>query len=162
MRQLTAMLALLACAHALTPKRYRLVRHAVDPIRPEIGSPAPLVINALVAMERGASARAADAPEIAIEVQEMRPKLQEVLVSTCADEPWIAKYKEEGRFGLPLDSKDPLVTMQRNECLLALYLLARHPDGVAVDDGAPLLKAEDFLDQDRLDVVMAGALDLDL
>ena len=55
---------------------------------------------------------------------------------------------------------DPLVTMQRNECLLALYLLARHPDGVAVDDGAPLLKAEDFLDQDRLDVVTAGALDL--
>ena len=50
--------------------------------------------------------------------------------------------------------------MQRNECLLALYLLARHPDGVAVDAGAPLLKAEDFLDQDRLDVVMAGALDL--
>ena len=103
MRQLTAMLALLACAHALTPKRYRLVRHAVDPIRPEIGSPAPLVINALVAMERGASARATRTrPEIAIEVQEMRPKLQEVLVSTCADEPWIAKYKEEGRFGLPL------------------------------------------------------------
>ena len=52
--------------------------------------------------------------------------------------------------------------MQRNECLLALYLLARPPDGVSVDDGAPLLKAEDFLDQDRLDVVMAGALDLDL
>ena len=160
MRQLTASLALLACAHALTPKRYRLVRHAVDPIRPEIGSPAPLVINALVAMERGASARAADAPEIAVAVQEMRPKLQDVLVSTCADEPWIAKYKEEGRFGLPLSDVDPLVTMQRNECLLALYLLARHPDGVAVDAGAPLLKAEDFLDQDRLDVVTAGALDL--
>jgi hypothetical protein len=154
---------LTTAAHALAPKRYRLrPRNAVDPIRPEIGSPAPLVINALVAMERGASARAADAPDVAIEVQEMRPKLQEVLVSTCADEPWIAKYKEEGRFGLPLDSKDPLVTMQRNECLLALYLLARHPDGVSVDDGAPLLKAEDFLDQDRLDVVMAGALDLDL
>ena len=154
---------LTAAAHALAPKRYRLrPRHAVDPIRPEIGSPAPLVINALVAMERGASARAADAPEIAIEVQEMRPKLQEVLVSTCADEPWIAKYKEEGRFGLPLSDVDPLVAMQRNECLLALYLLARHPDGVSVDDGAPLLRAEDFLDQDRLDVVMAGALDLDL
>ena len=108
-------------------------------------------------MERGASARAADAPDVAIEVQEMRPKLQEVLVSTCADEPWIAKYKEEGRFGLPLSDVDPLVAMQRNECLLALYLLARHPDGVSVDDGAPLLRAEDFLDQDRLDVVMAGA-----
>ena len=147
------MLALLACAHALTPKRYRLVRHAVDPIRPEIGSPAPLVINALVAMERGASARAADAPDVAIEVQEMRPKLQEVLVSTCADEPWIAKYKEEGRFGLPLDSDDPLVAMQRCECLLALYLLEHHPDGLAADDGAPPLRADDFIDEERLGVL---------
>ena len=50
---------LTAAAHALAPKRYRLrPRNAVDPIRPEIGSPAPLVINALVAMERRASARA--------------------------------------------------------------------------------------------------------
>ena len=147
------MLALLACAHALTPKRYRLVRHAVDPIRPEIGSPAPLVINALVAMERGASARAADAPDVAIEVQEMRPKLQDVLVSTCADEPWIAKYKEEGRFGLPLDSDDPLVAMQRCECLLALYLLEHHPDGLAADDGAPPLRADDFIDEERLGVL---------
>ena len=102
-------------------------RNAVDPIRPEIGSPAPLVINALVAMERAASARAADAPEIAIEVQEMRPKLQEVLVSTCADEPWIAKYKEEGRFGLPLSDVDPLVAMQRNECLPRLVFISEAP-----------------------------------
>ena len=54
---------LTTAAHALAPKRYRLrPRNAVDPIRPEIGSPAPLVINALVAMERGASAARAEAP----------------------------------------------------------------------------------------------------
>ena len=43
--------------------------------------------------------------------------------------------------------------MQRCECLLALYLLEHHPDGLAADDGAPPLRADDFIDEERLGVL---------
>lgn len=155
-----AMITCARCTRALTT-RARVRCRAADPFRPEVGSPAPLAINALVAMERGASARACDAPDVAVLVEALRPELQGALVRTCAEEPWIAKYKEEGRFGLPLTDKDPLVCMQRNECLLGIYLLARHPDGLE-SGGGPLLRAEDFLDPDRLDVMAAGALEVEL
>ena len=78
---------------------------------------------------------------------------EELPVDAVAEAAWVAKYQEEGRFGLPLDSDDPLVAMQRCECLLALYLLEHHPDGLAADDGAPPLRADDFIDEERLGVL---------
>lgn len=85
-----------------------------------------------------------------------RDALVEALVAAVDATAWVAKYKEEGRFGLPLDSEDPLVAMQRNECLLALYLLREHPDGLRSADGAPPLKASDFIDDERLEVLGAA------
>jgi len=41
------------------------------------------------------------------------PALSILLERAVAQAPWVTKYKEEGRFGLPLDSADPLVAMQR-------------------------------------------------
>ena len=84
-----------------------------------------------------------------------REGLGAALEAAVASAPWVAKYKEEGRFGLPLDSADPLVMMQRNECLLALYLLREHPAGLESDDGAPPLRAADFIDDERLEVLAA-------
>jgi len=45
------------------------------------------------------------------------------------------------------------------ECLLALHLLANHPpDGVLpAGDGLPALRAADFIEPDRLDVLAAAA-----
>ena len=86
-----------------------------------------------------------------------RESLAATLEAAAAAAPWVAKYGEEGRLGLPLASADPLVAMQRNECLLALWLLAEHPGGLDAGGGAPPLRAADFIDAERLEVLEAGA-----
>lgn len=102
-------------------------------------------------MEKGAPPL--DAAGAAVALRLDRESLSAALVAAVAAAPWVAKYGEEGRFGLPLDSADPLVTMQRNECLLALYLLRDHADGLRADDGAPPLRAADFIEEDVLGVL---------
>mmetsp|Transcript_22403 Transcript_22403/g.88951 ORF Transcript_22403/g.88951 Transcript_22403/m.88951 type:complete len:106 (+) Transcript_22403:519-836(+) len=76
---------------------------------------------------------------------------------------WVAKYREEARFGLPLNASDPLTALQRAECVLALHLLVSHPpDGVAhVGDGSsPPLRPSDFIEPDRLEVLAGAAASL--
>lgn len=123
-----------------------------DPFRPAVGSSAPAVVNALVRLENGQAPLDGDAGgDVAARVD--RAAYAAALADAVAEAAWVAKYQEEGRFGLPLDSDDPLVAMQRCECLLALYLLEHHPDGLAADDGAPPLRADDFIDEERLGVL---------
>ena len=49
--------------------------------------------------------------------------------------------------------------MQRAECLLALFLIAHHPDGAQLaGTEAPPLRARDFLDEERLEVLVKAAV----
>lgn len=136
------------------PRRASATRRSAksDPFRPAVGSSAPAVVNALVRLENGQAPLDGDAGgDVAARVD--RAAYAAALADAVAEAAWVAKYQEEGRFGLPLDSDDPLVAMQRCECLLALYLLEHHPDGLAADDGAPPLRADDFIDEERLGVL---------
>lgn len=100
-------------------------------------------------------------------------KLATFLEKAVADAPWVAKYKEQGRFGLPLDSDDPLIKLQREsqrhhhirkkatragaECLLALHLILEHPPDatMAATEAAAALRASDFIEAERLNVLQA-------
>lgn len=84
-----------------------------------------------------------------------RRRLGRVLEAACAHDgaEWVAKYGEEGRFGLPLAEMDnPLVLLERAKCFLALYLLGAHTDAVLSQDNAPEL---DFIDDEVAEVLSA-------
>ena len=52
------------------------------------------------------------------------PRLEAALRASTEQFTWIAKYRMGGDFGLPLeDTSDPLVSLNRAECLLALWML---------------------------------------
>ena len=60
--------------------------------------------------------------------------LEGALEAAAAATPWIAKFKATGDYGLPLDTTpadNPLVALNRAECLLALWMIHLAP-------GAPL------------------------
>ena len=97
----------------------------------------------------------------------MRAKeLEELLVKKCQSVPWIAKYQEWNSFGVlgaeedlaAVNEKillDPLFTMNRAECLLALFLAtvempALEKSQQEVPDGSAI----DFLDADRTEVLL--------
>lgn len=99
------------------------------------------------------------------------PELEQLLLQKCQAAPWIAKYGEWSSFGvLPNEDddddsssaavdaqikKDPLFSMNRAECLLALFMATvEQPElqakGASVPDGGRI----DFLDADRQEVLL--------
>mmetsp|Transcript_13926 Transcript_13926/g.18584 ORF Transcript_13926/g.18584 Transcript_13926/m.18584 type:complete len:163 (+) Transcript_13926:158-646(+) len=111
-----------------------------DPHRPLKGSIVPAIINALAGNGQNCEEAVAD-----IVRQIDKEKLNVLLENAVLATPWIVKYKEEGRFGLPLDSSDPLIKLQRAECILAIFLLQYNHD--------TSLRASDFIEPDRLEVL---------
>lgn len=85
-----------------------------------------------------------------IDVAILQRKLAEVVEAT----PWVARYKEEGRFGLPLQSDDPLVKLNRAECVLGLHLLLYGDVDATANHAA--LRVADFIDEDRLEVLSSA------
>ena len=95
--------------------------------------------------------------------------LNRALYEKCAGKSWIAKYGEWDSFGVLSNEKDcdakqiddrvandPLFTMNRAECLLALFLkTVEGPEletkGATVPDGSSV----DFLDADREEVLLS-------
>ena len=94
------------------------------------------------------------------------PELESDLYRRCSSVSWIAKYNEWSSFGLLPNEEpdlltnqvlsDPLFTLSRAECLLALYLdTVEKPSldkiGRDVPDGSKI----DFLDCDRREVLLS-------
>mmetsp|Transcript_10417 Transcript_10417/g.33314 ORF Transcript_10417/g.33314 Transcript_10417/m.33314 type:complete len:168 (-) Transcript_10417:28-531(-) len=140
------------------PRGRGLYEGKVDPNRPRLGSPAPAIINALATGKVPS-----DETTAGIVKSVATERLHEVLERVVAEATWVAKYHEEGRFGLPLDSTDPLVALQRAECVLALHLILNHGPSAAIPatETAAALRASDFIEADRLEVLLLAATTLD-
>jgi len=94
--------------------------------------------------------------------------LESLLQEKCASVSWIAKYGEWGTFGLLGDKdtettmdvddrilSDPLFSMSRSECLLALFLhTVEKPTLEQIGETVPGGSAIDFLDADRKEVLI--------
>ncbi|KAJ8604907.1 hypothetical protein CTAYLR_004330 [Chrysophaeum taylorii] len=118
-------------------------------------SPAPTLINALSTAAASVSDPDLAAIVKAVDVESLTHLIETLVVENA---PWVAKYGEQGRFGLPLDSQDPLVKLQRAECVLALHLILHHEAATVpgTDRYAPL-SPSDFIDPDRLQVLLSAS-----
>jgi hypothetical protein len=97
--------------------------------------------------------------------------LEQKLWSKCQVAGWVSKYGEWDSFGVLVDesdvdkavslideriASDPLFTMNRAECLLAIFLqTVEAPALLKANQTVPGGSAADFLDADRLEVLLA-------
>jgi hypothetical protein len=97
--------------------------------------------------------------------------LEQQLWSKCQAVGWVSKYAEWDSFGVLTDesdvdtrvlvlderiASDPLFTMNRAECLLAIFLhTVEAPAMQKINQAVPGGSAVDFLDADRLEVLLA-------
>jgi hypothetical protein len=97
--------------------------------------------------------------------------LESQLWSKCQVAGWVSKYGEWDSFGVLVDESgvdtvasilderivsDPLFTMNRAECLLAIFLhTVEAPTMQKINQTVPGGSAVDFLDADRLEVLLA-------
>ena len=94
------------------------------------------------------------------------PSLEKLLHDKCTAASWIAKYGEWSSFGVLEDESnteavdaqikmDPLFSMNRAECLLALFLsTVEKPELEAKGASVPDESRIDFLDADRQEVLL--------
>lgn len=99
-----------------------------------------------------------------------RPQLEQLLIDRVLQTPWIAKYQEWSTFGVLQEEcetkssteknyeqlkSDPLLAMNRVECMLALFLdTVEIPRMQAANVTAPDESKIDFLDQDKKEVLL--------
>lgn len=95
------------------------------------------------------------------------PDLEKLLYEKCKAAPWVAKYGEWSSFGVLADEEtnpeavdaqikmDPLFSMNRAECLLALFLATvEKPELEAKGESVPDESRVDFLGSDRHEVLL--------
>jgi hypothetical protein len=96
-------------------------------------------------------------------------QLEHLLNQKCQSASWIDKYNEWNNFGVLLDegespitqvheriTRDPLFTLNRAECLLALYLNSVEAPELALKNATVVDNSQvDFLDADRAEVLLS-------
>lgn len=95
-------------------------------------------------------------------------ELESILYEQCKSTSWIGKYNEWGSFGTLQDESsedgvneriimDPLFTMSRAECLLAIFLKTiEAPQLEEAEMSVPDKSLVDFLDEDRKEVLLGN------
>lgn len=97
-------------------------------------------------------------------------QLEDLLNQKCQSASWIAKYNEWNSFGILSDERDslitqvhdrikrdPLFTLNRAECLLALYLKSVEAPELALKNATVQDNSQvDFLDADRAEVLLSS------